>query len=55
MLQGGINISPATGVIYQDHKGHSSTPEYVEGIEALGQNDEFLKGKIRKMRQEVRD
>ena len=37
-----IQISPATGIIYQDHKCHCCTTENIKGVEAFLQADTFI-------------
>jgi alkanesulfonate monooxygenase SsuD/methylene tetrahydromethanopterin reductase-like flavin-dependent oxidoreductase (luciferase family) len=41
MLQWGIDIAPATGIIDKDHQRYGRAAEYVQRIKALFQNVEF--------------
>ncbi len=36
-----VDISPATGIVHEDHEGNGSPAKYIEGIEALGQSSWF--------------
>ena len=41
MRQRGIQIAPATWIVYKDHEGNRSAPEYVEGIVSFLQGGWF--------------
>ena len=38
MLQRGIDIAPATGIIDKDHQGYGRAAKYVQGIKAIFQD-----------------